>query len=108
MTSELTAEFYENLSQIIAKTVSGELQWKVINPTTFIYDGPSAKIALQEVPQGPGNIYFFEVIDSSGRKQLEISGVGSTETNKRLRELFFSIRNYKDAKGLAFLKKIIE
>jgi len=107
MTSEQLEAFYGMLDQLKAKTLSGEIVWRMLNPTTFSHESTTAKLVIQQTTQMNTAVYFFEAKDSVGRPQLEIGGSPTTETNKRLRDLFLSIRNYKDSKGLEFLKSVV-
>lgn len=107
MTSEQLEQFYLTIDQLKAKTLSGDIVWRVLNPTTFSYETQTAKLLIQQTIQMNVPVYLFEVKDSVGRPQLEMGGNSSTEINRKLRDLFLSIRNYKDAKGLDFLKSVV-
>jgi hypothetical protein len=125
-------ELQMRVDDLIGATRKGSLQWKAVNPTTYLWEktdpavvGAGARMTLQRVEQNiaqraaPGrpptvvrqSFFILQVIEMKpGLGQLlrfAISGVDDHELNGKLQELFQLAASGFSQQGLEFLKSLI-
>jgi hypothetical protein len=131
MATPESQEMQMRVDELIRATRKGSLQWKPVNPTTYLWEkmdpaqmATGARLTLQRVE---GNIvqavgaagrqigvrqsfYILQVVElklGSQLQRLTISGSGDPQLNVKLQELFQLVSSGASQQGMEFLKSII-
>ncbi len=118
------------IDELIAATKLGKISWKVVNPTTFVWETPvpkSARISLQrverivavQIPAALGRPpslqqrrevnYLFQVFDlaQSALPILNLDSSSEPQLNERFDALFNIVKTGVSEKTMEFLKSIL-
>jgi hypothetical protein len=115
------------IDQLIEATRMGTMQWKGVNPTTYLWEKleqrAGARISLQRVERNvarrvsSGAIqtvsavnYIFQVFEVNGPQSIQRLSVDSAddpELTQKLNDLFVVIKSGVSRIGLDFLKDIL-
>lgn len=135
MASAESEGLYTYLNEVIGATNAGKIPWKIVNPTTFVWETTtprSAKVSLQklerinQVPVPPQIIpgrppqpprmnqvhvvsYVFQAFDlnSPNVPILNIESSNDPAVNEQLKNLFELVKTGVSQKTLDFLKSML-
>jgi hypothetical protein len=128
MTSSESEGLQAYISDLITATNAGKVNWRTVNPTTFIWEtGPprNARVSLQRVDRvvqvavsqavGPPRMaqqfqssYVFQAFDGrTPTPVLSVDTSGDPELTKRITELFELVKSSVSRKTLDFLRSIL-
>jgi hypothetical protein len=108
------------LNELGAATKLGKINWKAVNPTTFVWETEvptNARVSLQRVERlvSVGGIqrkivnYLFQVIDlkQPAIPILSVETAGNQPLIQKFEELFELVKSGISEKTLAFLRSIL-
>jgi hypothetical protein len=126
MASPEAIELRGYLVNLINATREGTIQWRSVNPTTFVYETGTeekgARLTLQRLERTVRTVvggrivanksfsYLLqahEVIGGRMTLKVNIDGDDDDDANERLSSLFDIVKSGLSRKGLDFLKEIL-
>ena len=120
-------ELQQYIDVLLEATRAGTVEWKAVNPTTFVWETaaePRARVNLQRVEKNvfrravgetaPGSkvSYVLQAFEVSGpislqKLKVSVESADDPALNHKLHTLFEFIKSGVSRKGLEFLKEIL-
>jgi hypothetical protein len=118
-------EIQEWVNLVIKSTDSGDIKWKILNPTSYAWEIPApknARVTLQRVERmvatqtAPGRIlqrkdvqYLLQVIDIGKQPSpvVTLNGAEDPELNAQLEKLFGMVSSAATRENIDFLKSLL-
>ena len=125
MPSPESGEFRTYLDELIEATRAGSVEWKPVNPTTYVWEAPGAtgaRLSIQRIDRTQpvtedGHIklrrvssYLFQAFEMLGpavKQRLSIESDEEPDLNPKFETLYEIAKTGLSRKGLDFLRKIL-